>query len=92
MKAMLLLKQAKIRAAAVLKLHGRYISMHQQPCDSPARAVFSAFALLLLDSQSAEYIIEPPLNCGKKCLKTVEITPSICCFSACRSFGGQQHD
>jgi len=60
MKAMLLLKQARIRADAVLKLHGRYLSMHEQPCDSPARAFFRHL-LLLLDSQSAEYIIEPPL-------------------------------
>jgi len=40
MKAMLLLKQAKIRAAAVLKLHGRYISTHEQSCNSSARAFF----------------------------------------------------
>ena len=60
MKAMLLLKQARIRAAPVLKLPSWHVSMHERPCNSsPAR--FSAFALLLLDSQSAEYIIEPPL-------------------------------
>jgi len=47
MKAMLLLKQARIRAAAVLKLHGRYTSIHEQPCNRSARAFFcicSAFA------------------------------------------------
>jgi len=60
MKAMLLLKQARIRAAPVLKLPSWHVSMHEQPCDSPARAFFRHL-LLLLDSQSAEYIIEPPL-------------------------------
>jgi hypothetical protein len=47
MKVMLLLKQARIRAAAVLKLRSCYISIHEQPCNSSARAFFcicSAFA------------------------------------------------
>ncbi len=47
MKVMLLLKQAKIRAAPVLKLPSWRVSMHEQPCNSPSRAFFcicSAFA------------------------------------------------
>jgi len=61
MKAMLLLKQAKIRAARrpetarLIHLDARAVLQQPRPC------VFSAFALLLLDSQSAEYIIGRPL-------------------------------